>query len=318
MLGIDLYQRYNLVTSWPQVYADGVRDCYVKLSDGGGPAGTRGDAYVAGARAVGLKVGGYHYMQASPSPETQADVFTAELRRLNALDIAPALDLEEPSIPAASRASYAQRFLRRVQANLNVSKVALYSSASWLASLKPDTWGIPGLVDWVAQYGANDGAEHPITYAVGHVDVHQYTSTGHLAGVSGSVDLDDVLDDITESGAGTASTTAKASDMAVITGDWPASATDEYHLIACPVGSVSAIVARAWFSLVTGYDPGAAGHIWIVGTNADGTPHYYSDADFTLALDSRKVWELPDGADHVSVKFTSTTPVAWCLETQPK
>lgn len=319
MLGIDLYQRYNLVSDWHRVYADGVREVWVKLTDGGGPAATRGDAYVAGARAVGCKVGGYHFMEASPSPETQADVFAAELRRLNALDIAPALDLEAAAIPATVRADYAKRFLLRLQATLNIHRVALYASASWDAGLTPDKWAIPGLVDWVASYGSNSGAEQAISGYHGHVDVHQYTSVGHLAGITGSVDLDDVLSDVTEPASGSAApTTAKAKDMAVLTGDFPASTTDEYHVLACPVGSVSTLVARAWFSLVTGYEPGAAGHVWFVGTNADGTPHYFSDTDFTLTMDGRKWWELPDGCDHVSIKFTSTTPVAWCLETLPK
>lgn len=199
MLGIDLYQRYNLVSDWHTVYADGVRECYVKLTDGGGPAVVHGDAYVAGARAAGIKVGGYHFMEPTPSPETQAEVFAAELRRLNALDIAPALDLEAPAIPVGSRVDYAKRFLTHLQATLNMSKVVLYASASWMTTLKPDTWGISGLIDWVASYGTNSGAEQAVTAYTGHVDVHQYTSAGHLAGISGAVDLDDVLGDISES-----------------------------------------------------------------------------------------------------------------------
>lgn len=202
MLGIDLFQQYNLVTDWHLVRAAGVQHVYVKLTDGGGLASTHGDAYVAGARAAGCAVGGYHYMQAAPGPETQADVFAAELQRLRALDIAPALDLEESSIPPAVRADYGRRFLVRLQSTLNISKVALYSSASWFTALQPDTWGITGLVPWVAQYGPNDGAEHPVNAYTGHVDVHQYTSTGHVPGIAGSVDLDNILTDITE-GAGT-------------------------------------------------------------------------------------------------------------------
>jgi GH25 family lysozyme M1 (1,4-beta-N-acetylmuramidase) len=198
MLGVDLFQQYNLVTDWHLVRAAGVRHVYVKLTDGGGLASTHGDAYTAGARAAGCAVGGYHYMQAAPSPERQADVFAAELHRLRALDIAPALDLEESSIPPAVRVDYGRRFLLRLQSTLNMSKVALYSSASWFTALKPDTWGISGLVSWVAQYGPNDGTEHPINAYTGHVDAHQYTSTGHIPGITGAVDLDNILTDITE------------------------------------------------------------------------------------------------------------------------
>lgn len=200
MLGLDLYQQFNTVTSWPAVKAAGVQFVYVKLTDGGGRAIVAGDNYANGARGAGIKVGGYHYMEASPSPEQQADVFAAELKRLNALDIPPALDLEEPSIPVGSRIDFGQRFLKRLQANLNGARVAIYSSGSWFTALHPDTWGIPNLMDWEAEYGVNDGAEHPIRSYTGHVDVHQYTSVGHIAGITGNVDVDDAFVDITSSG----------------------------------------------------------------------------------------------------------------------
>lgn len=312
MLGIDLYQRYNLVTDWRLVAGDGVRDAYIKLSDGGGPAAVRGDAYIAGARAAGIAVGGYHYMQASPSPETQAAVFAAELTRLRALDIAPALDLEENSIPAGSRVDYGRRFLLHLQGLLNLSKVGVYSSASWFAALKPSTWGVPGLVDWVAQYGVNDGREHAITYSVGHVDVHQYSSTGHVPGIGGSVDLDNVLDDITEQQP--AALTVE-DDMGVITGDWDAG-TDVRHYLVCPVGSVSSIISAAWLSLATGWAD-ATGHVWFIATTG-GKARYLHDEDFTLTDNARSLWVLPDGTDQVAVQFTSANPVGWCLETKSK
>lgn len=193
MIGIDVYQQFNAVTSWQGVKNAGVQYVYVKLTDGAGQAIVHADAYVAGARSVGLRVGGYHYLEATPTPEQQADVFAAELRRLNALDLAPALDIEEPSIPSGSRIAYGQRFLRRLQANLGTkTPVAVYSSASWFAALHPDTWGIPNLLDWVAAYGPNDGLQHAISGYGGHVDGHQYTSVGHIAGITGSVDKDEL------------------------------------------------------------------------------------------------------------------------------
>lgn len=191
MLGLDLYQQFNTVTDWSAVAGAGVKFVYIKLTDGGGQAIVHADNYVNGARSVGIKVGGYHYMEATPSPEQQADMFAAELRRLNALDIAPMLDIEENSIPVASRVDFGQRFLRRLQANLGGARVGIYSSSSWFRTLTPDTWGIPDLVDWDAEYGPNDGTEHPISSYSGHVDIHQYTSVGHIAGISGDVDMDD-------------------------------------------------------------------------------------------------------------------------------
>lgn len=312
MLGIDLYARYNLVTDWHAVYASGVREVFVKLSDGAGPAAVRGDGYVAAARAVGMKVGGYHYMQPSPSPEAQADVFVAELRRLKALDIAPALDLEAAAIPTGVRVAWAQRFLKRVQADLNVVRVMLYSPRSWLDTLRPDTWGMTGLVTWDAEYGPNDGREHPGAYT-GHVTVHQYTSSGHLPGISGLVDLDDVLGDITATSAPAPATpvTREGDDMAVVTGEWPAGQGQRHGLI-CPVGTVSQLTAQAWVSLAVD-QTATSGHLWFTGGGR--TLH---DAAFTLPPRDRQWWAWPDGADYVTVHYDSTDPVTWGLESKPK
>lgn len=315
MLGVDLYQKYNLVTDWHLVARE-VRTVYVKLTDGGGPAAIRGDDYVAGARAAGMQVGGYHFMQPTPSPEKQADVFAAELRRLKAFDIAPALDLEAASIPAGQRADLAGRFLRRLQSTLNVHRVGLYASASWLAALRPSTWGISGLIVWDAQYGVNDGREHAMTTPVGHVDVHQYTSTGRVPGISGAVDLDDILTDITETAPVSPPAPQEVDDMSVITGDWAAGQAQQHKLI-CPVGTVSTITKAAWLSLATGWASTASGHVWFIATSG-ATPRYLHDEDWSLAMDVRRWWALPDGTDQISVTFTSTTPIGWCIETQTK
>ena len=76
-------------------------------------------------------------------------------------------------------------------------RIALYSSTSWLRAIAPDGWHLSGLIDWDAEYGPDDGREHPATYP-GPVGIHQYTSVGHIAGVTGPVDLDDITADITE------------------------------------------------------------------------------------------------------------------------
>lgn len=310
MLGIDLYQQYNLVTDWHAVAGAGVKDVYVKLSDGGGPAQVRGDAYITGARSVGLAVGGYHFMQPNPSPEAQAMVFVGELRRLNALDLAPALDWEADTIPTAVRVDYAKRFLWRVKVTLGLPKVALYASASWWIQYSPnaDTWNIPGLVDWVAGYGPNDGTEHPLHASVGHVDAHQYSSTGHIPGIVGDVDVSNITGDLSEHPQG-------VDDMAVITGDWPAG-TAQRHYLLCPTGSASSVIARTWLSLGTGW-AAATGHVWFIATAA-GKADYVHDQDFTLTPNVRTWWALPDGVDQVAVQFDSANPVAWCLETQPR
>jgi GH25 family lysozyme M1 (1,4-beta-N-acetylmuramidase) len=195
-LGIDIYARYQTVNDWSAVKQSGVSFVYVKGTDGGGLAPVHADEQVHGAQNVGLPVGLYHYAQLSPSPETQADVLTAEVHRLGATGLPPALDLESPFKPESIARAFAQRFLGRLLAN-GFPTVMLYGNTSMLTGIGADTLGVPGLKVWAANYGANDGTRHGYSYG-GHVDIHQYTSVGQVPGITGSVDMNESLTPITE------------------------------------------------------------------------------------------------------------------------
>lgn len=193
--GVDIY-RYQTVTDW-RALAGAVKFAWVKLTDGGGPAVVRGDKQVNGCKNAGILVGGYHYAQPSPAPEVQARVFNGELERLRADDIVPALDLEAPFTPNDTARQFAIRFLHEMVKYGH--RPAVYMSASWAATLRPDRWDIPGLVIWIAAYGRNDGRRYPeavTRFYPGRCDVHQYTSTGRVAGISGNVDVNEALTDI--------------------------------------------------------------------------------------------------------------------------
>jgi GH25 family lysozyme M1 (1,4-beta-N-acetylmuramidase) len=189
-LGIDVY-RYQTVTDWNAVKRHGVSFVYVKGTDGGGPAIVRGDAQVRGAKSVGIPVGLYHYAQLSPSPEAQADVLTAEVRRLGATGLPAALDLEDPHRPGSGARDFAHRFLSRLRAN-GFDSVTLYANTSMLTGITADTIGVPNTVIWAASFGPNDGRRHPLNYR-GRVNIHQYTSVGAVPGISGQVDLNESL-----------------------------------------------------------------------------------------------------------------------------
>lgn len=186
-LGVDIY-RYQTVTDWRQ-FAESVRYAWVKLTDGHGRAQVLGDKQVNGCKSVGVPVGGYHYAQFG-DPAAQARVFIAELRRLKALDLAPVLDLEAPFVPGAAARDFAITFCNELASH--GYRPGVYMSASWAGTMRPDRWNIPGLMIWVAAYGANDGRRRPESvtrYYAGRYDVHQYTSVGRVPGISGDVDL---------------------------------------------------------------------------------------------------------------------------------
>jgi len=188
--GIDIY-RYQTVTNWQAVKNSGVGYIWVKLTDGAGPAVVKGDKQVAGSKSVGIPVGGYHFCQADGgTPERQADVFIAEVRRLGATGLVPMLDLEDnpvgsgrPDIPDPQKRAWGIAFCRRVLAH--GFRPGVYVNNSVAKLTRPDGWGIPGLVIWIARYGAKPDA------AAGRYDVHQYSSTGSVPGITGSVDMNE-------------------------------------------------------------------------------------------------------------------------------
>lgn len=193
--GVDIY-RYQTVTDY-RALARTVSFVWVKLTDGNGPAQVRGDGQVRGCQAAGIPVGGYHYAQKG-DPVRQCRAFVTELRRLSALDIAPALDMELPFAPNAEARQFAVTFLREL---VNYGyRPAVYMSASWAGALRPDQWDIPGLVIWIAAYGGNGGANYdpdpqdgdPVKvrrYYPGRYDVHQHTSNAVVPGIRGRTDL---------------------------------------------------------------------------------------------------------------------------------
>lgn len=193
MRGTDVHPFYQRGLNWKA--AQDLHFVWVKVSDGGAPYSTvqQGvkyvpDTHVAGAKTAGLPVGGYHYAQLTPSPETQANVLLGEIRRLGATGVAPMLDLEAPFKPDTAAKNFGIAFCKRVAAA--GSRPAVYMSASFAAAVRPDTWDVPGLVIVIARYGARPEAPGSGQYR-GRYDVHQYSSTGTLPGSAGLVDLDE-------------------------------------------------------------------------------------------------------------------------------
>lgn len=196
MLGIDL-SRHNPVTDWSEVRRHGVGSVYIKATDGGGLApGQTAENKLRGATVQAIPAGLYHYAQLSPSPEAQADVLANEARRLAGMGLSPyglppALDLEAPHQPGGPARDFAQRFLLRLR-DRGFTAVTLYANTSMLNGIQAWTLDVPNLVFWAANYGPNDGAQHPLPKpwsALAHI--HQYTSAGTVPGIVGLVDLND-------------------------------------------------------------------------------------------------------------------------------
>lgn len=204
MQGIDVFEKYQGVIDWAAVYRAGVRAAVVKLTNGVGKASPAGDHYVTGAHGAKILVGGYAFVLGSHTPESQAIAFAAELTRLKALDIAPALDFEDTSLPtsASARVAWSIAFFRQLKKSIPaLTKALLYSSGSELATINVGAVnaGVSNLTifPWDAEYGPNDGKEHAITHYKGVAAIHQFTSLGIVSGVPTKVDRDTITGDVT-------------------------------------------------------------------------------------------------------------------------
>jgi GH25 family lysozyme M1 (1,4-beta-N-acetylmuramidase) len=96
-----------------------------------------------------------------------------------------AIDVEEVTTKVASDLPAAtQAFIDYVKAN-DKRPIGLYTGEYFYKSHGLDNVKADFL--WIAKYGANDGAPHD--KPVVPCDLWQFTSTGHVAGISGNVDL---------------------------------------------------------------------------------------------------------------------------------
>lgn len=150
------------------------------------------DEYAAGCKANGIPFGVYHYLWNLDHARVrqEADVFYAA-----AAKHAPRfwiVDLEEATTMAAqwSKDKEVVRkaldvFAARLR-ELGASRIGIYTWERW-GKLLPDSrykWAIR----WYATWGKNDGTVSAEPSA-GSCQLHQYTSNGKCAGISGRVDL---------------------------------------------------------------------------------------------------------------------------------
>lgn len=176
--GVDLYSRYQRVTSWPAARKAGKRFCYMKVGDG---TGTRSVAalFPAAAKHSGVSCGGYWYAQPGNAVQ-QANLLCNRVEALGLTALAPALDLEAPFRPNRTAVNFAVAFCRQVAKRGH--RPCLYANQSMMLTVRAAVVkAVPQTVVWVARYGADPTMAH---------HVWQWSSSGHVPGIAaGSVDL---------------------------------------------------------------------------------------------------------------------------------
>jgi len=146
------------------------------------------------ALAAGLRVGAYDFLH--PGEATPAQAAKYLITRLpkplvSGRDLRPCLDCEHGT-PSQTLGKWIAQVAAIVYKQTGV-KPLIYGSGWWLEACAFKT--APGPL-WLAAYGRNDGKEYPVGRLPRpwkKMAAHQYTSTAHVIGINGPVDLSHVF-----------------------------------------------------------------------------------------------------------------------------
>jgi lysozyme len=209
-LGVDV-SRFQGKIKWKPA-AKRVRFAFVQASRGSGadcavaPDRCGADEYylrnVAKARAKSVRVGPYHRMfangetlaEAVADATAEADLFISMVEQGGGVgpgDLRPALDVETPfgGLNATELRAWIGTWTERVDAALGAKPVIYTNNSSWQATGNTTDFAVAGHPLWVAHWGVPAPLVPAGSWAGNSWSVWQFSSSGHVKGISGRVDL---------------------------------------------------------------------------------------------------------------------------------
>ena len=191
--GIDV-SHWQGTIDWRKVAGAGKRFVFLKATDGHDFVDPTFVANRAGARANGLSVGAYHFARPDPSKGDAAEEarwFVSRARPKSG-NLLPVLDLEtSQGLDQAGVTMWAQRWVAEVRRLTGVTALVYTSPYGWM-SRTGDSRALArdGSPLWVAHWGVASPTLPAGGWAGNGWRVWQHTSSGHVAGIAGRVDLD--------------------------------------------------------------------------------------------------------------------------------
>ncbi|MCR5143882.1 MAG: hypothetical protein K6B67_01075 [Lachnospiraceae bacterium] len=188
--GIDV-SKFQGNIDWNRVKAAGIN--YAIIRCGGRYSSSRGlfedpkfAQNIAGANAAGLQVGLYFYSTATNTNEAVEEASLAvSLAKKGKVSLPIFIDMEDPVIPKGQATAIADAFCRTVRSA--GYSTGVYASMSWWKSYL-DYGTLSQYKIWIARYNSTlSGGRYTWN---GRCDYWQYSESGHIDGISGTVDLD--------------------------------------------------------------------------------------------------------------------------------
>lgn len=183
--GIDISNNngsidFNLVAS------DGVEYVYVKATEGQSFKDKTMAGFYNECKANGLKVGAYHFLVRTSSPEAQAQNFYSMIKGYE-WDLVPMMDVETMSgFTASTLIDFVQRFISTFN-QLSPLPLGIYSYTSFIGNIAGAKNIIKDMPFWEANYN-NDPWNLPLNFFTNRIG-HQYTEKGSISGINEGCDV---------------------------------------------------------------------------------------------------------------------------------
>ena len=205
--GIDV-SRFQGRIDWERVGDTHVKFAFVQASRGSGadcavvPAQCGPDEFFdrnyARAKENGIRVGPYHRAFAGGEGQLgirrdsrrEARVFLAGVGDLEGRDLRPVLDVETPfdGLTPKELRTWVRNWLTKVEKELGAKPIIYTNFSSWGATGDTTAFARRGHPLWVANFDVEKPKVPALNWNGLGWSVWQFTSTGHVQGISGNVD----------------------------------------------------------------------------------------------------------------------------------
>lgn len=179
--GIDISNNNGSI-DFSRVVADDVGYVYVKATEGKTFQDSKMEGFYNECKRNNLKVGPYHFLVSTSSPEEQAENFYKKIKDFE-WKLIPILDIETEF---EGLCDYVLRFINAFK-ELSPLQLGIYTYTIFIDNIQDMQNTIKDYPFWEANYNSNPW-NLPSNFFTNRIG-HQYTETGEILGVSGKCDV---------------------------------------------------------------------------------------------------------------------------------
>jgi lysozyme len=189
--GVDVSSWQGHSINWSTVAGSGITFTYIRAAEGSTAADVDFQTNWNGAASVGITPGAYTYFHPAEDATAQANLLVQQLRgvKFNLGNLLPAVDVETTdNQPASAVIASLNTFINTIWSSIGALPVIYTSPAWWDSHIGSSAFTADPL--WVANWQVDSPSLPANGWGGNGWHVWQYTNTGSVPGIPGSVDRD--------------------------------------------------------------------------------------------------------------------------------